>query len=252
MKICHVVFSTNRLNYLKRTFESQKKFDFTGLNVHKLFIDDYPLTRNDSQITDFVKSYGYDEIILHKENKGITSTWNELFEIVKDRNYDYILHQEDDVELMYDIKVADLIEILKTDNTLSQVQLKRNAWYNHEKDINNITENEIYYKKYVYEKRNDFFWMLTSLYPSWITKIDFVKETGFCPSESVIADYLYNTKGLSSAILKKIDGSNLVSHIGDFSQGKRVNEGEPGWNKFSMYDPNKKYCSRTGAEWDAN
>lgn len=252
MKVCHVVFSTNRLEYLKKTLESQKQFDFTGLEVHKLFIDDYPLTRNDEEITKFVKSYGYNEIVLHKENKGITGTWNELFEIVRDRDYDYILHQEDDVELVGPIKVMDMIDVLKQDSSLSQVQLKRNAWYSHETDSAEVKEEDIYYKKYAYEKRTDFFWMLTSLYPAWITKINFIKETGFCPSEGVIAYYMQSKYNLSSAILKSIDGSNLVTHIGEFSQGKRVNEGEPGWEKFSMYNPNVQYCSKTGVIWNAN
>ena len=112
MKICHVVFSTNRIEFLKKTFEAQKKFDYSGLEVHKLFIDDYPLGRNDDFITKFAKSNGYDEIILHNENWGITKTWQQLFDLVKDRDYDYILHQEDDVEIMYPLKVMDMIEIL--------------------------------------------------------------------------------------------------------------------------------------------
>ena len=136
MKICHVVFSTNRIEFLKKTFEAQKKFDYSGLEVHKLFIDDYPLGRNDDFITKFAKSNGYDEIILHNENWGITKTWQQLFDLVKDRDYDYILHQEDDVEIMYPLKVMDMIEILQQDLTLSQVQLKRNNWYPHETEGN--------------------------------------------------------------------------------------------------------------------
>ena len=46
MKLLHVVFSTNRVEFLKKTFEAQKKFDYTGLDVHHLFIDDYPLGRD--------------------------------------------------------------------------------------------------------------------------------------------------------------------------------------------------------------
>ena len=55
MKICHVVFSTNRLEYLKKTFDAQKKFDYSGLDVHKLFIDDYPMGRDDIFLEEFVK-----------------------------------------------------------------------------------------------------------------------------------------------------------------------------------------------------
>ena len=132
MKICHVVFSTNRIEFLKKTFEAQKKIDYSGVEVHKLFIDDYPMGRNDDFVTKFAKSNGYDEIILHEENLGITKTWQQLFDIVKNRDYDYIFHQEDDVEIVHPLKIMDMIEILQRDSTLSQIQLKRNNWYEHE------------------------------------------------------------------------------------------------------------------------
>jgi hypothetical protein len=38
----------------------------------------------------------------------------------------------------------------------------------------------------------------------------------------------------------------MLEHIGFYSQGKRVEEGEPGWERFKMFDPNKKYDSKTG------
>ena len=51
MKILHVIFSTNRINYLEKTLYTQEKYlDFSNLEVHKLLIDDYPLNRDDSII----------------------------------------------------------------------------------------------------------------------------------------------------------------------------------------------------------
>ena len=246
MKICHVVFSTNRIEFLKKTFEAQKKFDYSGLEVHKLFIDDYPLGRNDDFITKFAKSNGYDEIILHNENWGITKTWQQLFDIVKDRDYDYILHQEDDVEIMYPLKVMDMIEILQQDLTLSQVQLKRNNWYPHETEEIGPKKDDVIFKNYRYEKATPYFWMLTSLYPSWICKEPILKETGFNPSEGIIADYLRDKYKIGSAVLKSEKGGILVNHIGDYFHGKRVDENEPSYEKFNYMDPKKNYCSRTG------
>ena len=46
-KVLRVVISTNRVNYLARTFEACKKIDFSGLDVHHLLIDDSPKGRND-------------------------------------------------------------------------------------------------------------------------------------------------------------------------------------------------------------
>ena len=248
MKVCHVVFSTNRLEFLEKTFEANKKFDFTGLEVHHLFIDDYPLGRDNDTLSEFVTLHGYDEIILHKENLGITKTWQEFFDIIKYRDYDYILHHEDDIELLYPIKVMDLIEILQQDNTLSQIQLKRNNWYSHETEEIGPKEDDVIFKDYRYEKATSYFWMLMSLYPAWIAKEPILSETGHNPSESVIANYLKDKYNIGAGLLKTKDGDMMVNHIGDYFHGKRVAKDEPGWNEcgFKYIDPNLKYCSRTG------
>lgn len=250
MKLLHVVFSTNRVEFLKKTFRAQKKFDYTGLEVHKLFIDDYPKGRDNKFIEEFATHYGYNEIILHEENLGITKTWQQLFDLVKDRDYDYILHQEDDVEIMYPLKVMDMIEILQQDPTLSQIQLKRNNWYDHETEQIGPKEDDVIFKNYRYEKATPYFWMLTSLYPAWIAKEPILEETGFNPSESVIANYLSGKYNIGAGLLKTSEGGMMVNHIGDYFHGKRVSEGEPGWDGFKFIDPNTKYCSRTGAFWN--
>ena len=247
MKLLHVVFSTNRVEFLKKTFKANKKFDYTGLNVHHLFIDDYPTGRDDNFIKEFVEYYGYNEIILHKENLGITKTWQELFDLIKERDYDYILHHEDDVELMYPLKVMDMIELLQQDNTLSQIQLKRNNWYEFETEEIGPKEDDVIFKNYRYEKATPYFWMLMSLYPAWIAKEPILEETGFNPSESVIANYLGNKYGLGAGLLKTAEGGMMVNHIGEYFHGKRVAENEPGWDGFKFIDPNLKYCSKTGA-----
>jgi hypothetical protein len=246
MKICHVVFSTNRVEFLKKTFEAQKKFDYTGVEVHKLFIDDYPSGRDNDYLAEMVISNGYNEVIFHEENLGITKTWQQLFDIVKDRDYDYILHQEDDVEIMYPLKVLDMIEILQQDSTLSQVQLKRNNWYSHETEEVGAKEDDVIFKNYRYEKATPYFWMLSSLYPSWIAREPILEETGFNPSESVIAQYLSEKYRIGSGLLKTAEGGMMVNHIGEYFHGKRVAENEPGWDRFFNIDPNMKYCSRTG------
>ena len=249
-RICHVVFSTNRIEYLTKTFESQKKYvDYSGVNVHHIFIDDYPLGRDDTYIKSLASLYGYNEIILHTENKGITRTWQEFFDLIKDRNYDYILHNEDDVELLDNIKIIDLIELLKKDNTLSQVQLKRQNWYHYETEPVGPKETDIISNGYRLEKGR-FFSMLFSLYPAWISKIPFLEKTGNCPSEWVVADYLSSNYSLWAAVLKKSDGSPLIKHIGEYTIGKRVEENEIGWENFShLADPTIKYCSKSGIPW---
>lgn len=251
-KVVHVMFSTNRVDYLKRTLNAAwNNLDFSGLEVHKLFIDDYPNGRDNEQLSRLVKQYGFEEIILHYKNIGITSTWNELFNIIKNRDYDYIFHQEDDVEPTEIIKVKDLVDILKANPDLSQVQLKRNYWFSAdgpEDQWFGVKPTDILYKNYYVEKGNPWFWMLMSLYPKWIAEIDFPKETGYCPSEGVLSYHMLNAFKKQSGIVKNLAGTNLVNHFGEVTKGKRVNEGEPGWEGFQHYDPNKQYYSKTGHE----
>lgn len=249
-KVCHVIFSTNRLNYLTQTLESQKNnLNFDGVHVHRLFIDDYPRGRDNYQVGNLALSYGFDEIYLHKENIGLTSTWHELFVKLRNRDFDYILHQEDDVVFKEPMNVAEWIEILESNPQLSQVQLKRNNWYDYETEGDVVKETDIKVKggKYYIETGTPWFWMLMTLYPAWIAKIDFVKETGYCPAERVVADYLLQKHNIRTGILKNSVGSSIVEHIGEISKGKRVNPNEPSWEKFWMYDSNKLYNSRTGA-----
>lgn len=255
-KIVHVLFSTNRLDYLNRTLHAQKEFiDFSGLEVHKIFFDDYPLGRDNKKISTLVKNYGFEEIILHHKNIGITSTWNEFFSIIKNRNYDYIFHQEDDVEPIEKIQVLDLVNILENYPQLSQIQLKRNYWFENDGPENlwfTINSNDIKYNNYYIDTNTPWFWMLMSLYPKWIAEIDFLKNTGNCPSEGIIAEYLRINYNKTAGILKNINGYNLVHHFGEVTKGKRVNENEPGWDKFKYYDPTKEYYSRTGNEYRHN
>lgn len=248
MKLLRVVFSTNRIEYLEKTLKSTKMLDFSGLEVHHLFIDDYPLGRDDEFIKNFAFNFGFGEVILHQKNKGITETWQELFEIVRERDYDYILHHEDDVELLQPVKVSDLIELLQNDNTLSQVQLKRNNWYEFETEEVGPKDDDVIFKNYRYEKTK-YFWMLMSLYPAWIAKEPILEETGFNPAEYVIEKYLSEKYNIKSACLKTKSGKIMVKHIGDYFHGKRVSENEPGWDNFKYINSSKKYCSKTGVEW---
>lgn len=90
-RICQVIFSTNRLEFLMPTLEAQERLlDLTGCQVHRVFIDDYPRARSDNLIRELARSYGYDEIILHQENLGLSATWSEFWQLIRGRDYDYV------------------------------------------------------------------------------------------------------------------------------------------------------------------
>lgn len=246
MKICQVVFSTNRLEYLIPTLKAQQNLNFYGCEVHKIFIDDYPKTRNNQMITELVKLFGYDEIILHEENKGLSVTWSEFWELIKDRDYDYVFHQEDDVLVLEPVLITDLIEILKNDATLSQVQLARQAWYHNETDP--IPEdNDIIYKNFRYQTKGTIFSPMASLYSMDRVRTNYRDVYDFNLNEGMIGHVLYEKHQLLSASVKNYYGRNIIKHIGNWFVGKRVLPGEPNYEEFAKYDPDIKYNSKDGS-----
>ena len=103
MKICKIIWSTNRLEYLIPTLETARKYvDWGDHEVDGIFIDDMPTDRDDELIETIAKSHGYNNVILHKENKGLPLVWEECYDIIKSlgKEYDYIFHQEDDLVMI--------------------------------------------------------------------------------------------------------------------------------------------------------
>jgi hypothetical protein len=247
-KICQVIFSTNRLEYLIPTLRAQKNLDFSGCVVDKIFIDDYPKTRNNIMLESLVKQYDYNELYFHKENKGLSVTWTEFWDLIKDRDYDYIWHQEDDVEILETIKITDLIELLSSDERISQIQLSRQKWYQNEEDPK-AEESDLLFKNFRFDKNRIIFSPMASLYSKKIVDIDFKKYYNFNLNEGAIGSMLYEHFGMLSCNVRNKNGNNLIRHIGEYFVGKRVLENEPGYEMFSKYNPDKKYSSRTGQEF---
>jgi len=244
-KVCHVIFSTNRLEYLIPTLESTKNLNFENCIVHRIFIDDYPKTRNDAEITNLVSKYNFNEIILHSENKGLSVTWSEFWDLIKDRDYDYVFHQEDDVKILEEIKIIDLIELLQNDSQLSQTRLTRQAWYHNEQDPTYL-ETDFIYKNFRYTKSSLIFSPMASLYSHKLTKIPYRQIHDINLNEGMLGNILYHQLGLITGEIKNQHGGHLVEHIGEWFVGKRVIQGEPGYENFSRYDPDIKYNSKTG------
>lgn len=248
-KICQVIFSTNRLEYLIPTLEAQHNLNYAGCEVHQIFIDDYPKTRDDAYITELVKSYGYDEIILHPDNRGLSVTWTEFWDLIKDRDYDYVFHQEDDVKILEPVLMTDLVELLEKETNASQLRLSRQAWYFNETDPVPCAD-DLKYKNFRYTKNSRLFSPMASLYKHNITKIPFREIYNFNLNEGLVGQVLYNQYGLVTAEIKNYYGKHIVEHLGEWFVGKRVLPGEPGYEQFAKYDPDVKYNSRHGAKYE--
>lgn len=243
-RILHVVMSCNRPEYLRQAVDSWGKLTIPATTT-TLLIDDMPNSRDDMGM-DGEFRVAFDRIQLNPVNKGLSVVWKELWE--KDLSmYDYILHQEDDVVVVEPVNVYDMIKILKEDPTLCAVTLMRQKWYDREEETTAKPSDEVKYG-YRIEYRSEVFSPMFTLYSPDITKMPIAQHYGQENlNEGMIMRYL-ETMGFRVAYLKSSSGGPLIHHIGEYKTGKIVSEGEPGWDNFKQYLPNKKYCSKTGME----
>lgn len=244
MKILHVVFSTNRLHYLTKTIESWKLLDYGNHEVTRLIVDDYPRTRNNYIFDLLCKTHGM-LYWLNPENKGLSVTWSAFWNWLKTQDYDYILHQEDDVVLLKPIKIDDLIQVLETDPKMASVVLQRQPWYFHETE-SKIEETDTQIGNFYYSKNTKTFPIIFSLYRRNIIEYPCQEYWGFNLNEGMIMVYLDWAHQMYSATLKGSNGEHLIEHIGEVSTGKRILPNEPRYEYFAHMDPDKNYTSRDG------
>jgi hypothetical protein len=257
MKVAILFFSTNRPEFLIPTLDSFETYiDFSGLDTQKIFIDDYPKNRSTAFFWSLKNVHGIDEMVLNKENFGQSATWSEAWNLVPE-DVDYIWHQEDDFIFRQKIKVKNLINMFDSCPVqLNQIALKRQVWYEGGKDFIGQVEDGSIGKEIEFESNNDttgekescnlilhqhYFNANPCIYPRWVIEEKYKHN----PQESVIIDNLkrkYPEK--YCAILGKRADPALTEHIGVYTQGKKVLEGEPGWDWLKEFDPNKKYLSQ--------
>ena len=246
-------FTTSRYEYLVPMLKSfHEQVDFAGLNVTKILIDDYPLRRDETVLGKLVDEYGIDKLVLNEENLGYSLSWKKGWSLLP-QNTEYIWHQEDDFVFLKPVKVKDMIETLETCPTkLTQVVLKRQRWFENGDFIEKIESGEIG-KEVSWGDRKvivhqTYFNSNPCVYPMWVTQ----EEYRYNPQEGVIVSHLRNKyPDRYSAMYGGRKDEPMISHIGEYNQGKKVLEGEPGWDWLKDYDPEKKYVSNAALkEWD--
>lgn len=243
--ICILFFTTSRYEYLIPTMESfHKNVNFGGNNIYKILIDDYPLRRNEDILNKLVKKYNIDKLILNDENMGYSVTWKKMWQNIP-KDIHYIWHQEDDFTFNKKVDINALISILENKKIqLFQIFLKRNIVFEKNDYIRNIENNKCGERVVINEKElilcNHYFNANPCLYPYWITQENYSEN----PQETPIINYLKKkyTHGYS-AMLGGRNDINIINHIGQYTQGKKVLEGEPGWDWLKEYNPDKKYYS---------
>jgi len=293
MKICKIIFSTNRLEFLIPTLTScSENIDWGDHEVDGLFIDDMPKDRNDDQITELANIHGYNNVILHKENKGLGYTWHESYEWLKDKGYDYILHQEDDLIVKGPIKIDNFIDAM-THKSVYAIHLKyQDDWYWKDKVIeydwlkdnpnfnynfnielsNNINK---HYNKPPIKDDNDFHIMFDtsfSFYQSNLIlesyKLAVADGRGLNNdnwiAEGTFGRYVRNiikTNKMGLIIVDK-DNKELLEHIGEWSWGHRStlksiinghnNEYQKTKMKQMLNNHYEKINSRTWSKWTSS
>jgi hypothetical protein len=247
-RVAHVIFSTNRLEYLEPTLTSTQQLDWSGCQVDRWFWDDYPQGRDDQHITQLAASHGFDRVCLHSENQGLSVTWSECWNELKRHNYDYVFHQEDDVVILAPVSIIALANYLTISPRVSQIQLARQSWYFHEQDPEPL-HSDINYFGLRLNQGTAQFSPMASLCPGWVLNVDYGKYIDCNLNEGLIATVLAHEYGAGALTAKSGSGSNLVQHIGEWFIGRRVLPGEPNSEQFARFDPQKRYYSKDGADY---
>jgi len=247
VKVCVLIFATSRYEYLIPSLDSLKEHvDFSGAEVYKILTDDYPLRRDNDMLDMIEKEYQIDKVVRNKENIGYSGSWANAWKIIPD-DVDYIWHQEEDFVFEGNVKILDMIKTFEESPIkLSQLFLKRNPWYSHDGDFVNLIADGKIGKEVesnghtIVAFKHRWFVPHPGIYPAWISR----EKLPSNPQEDVVFQHLnkYHPE-LHSAVLGSAKSKYMVKHIGDYNQGKRYSDNDPGSKMYSKYDSTKKYVS---------
>lgn len=251
MKICKIIFSANRLEFLIPTLNTAKdNLNWGDHEVDGLFIDDMPEGRDDNKIRELAESHGYNNIILHKENKGVGFSWHEAYDWLKGKGYDYIFHQEDDLKILRLTNIDDLIKVSLEKNltTISfkyggEVWYDPNAkttpsynWKTDNPNFNYLLDCEILKQKNIWKGEDEvsfdnmhlFFNVSCSLCNAnnvldayQLAQDAGLGKNGISMQEGTFGEFVTKVVGKSEWGLHIVDkdNNNLSEHIGDWSWG---------------------------------
>jgi len=274
------MWSVNRLEYLIPTLTSTKDLvDWGEHEVYGIFIDDMPNDRDDAFITQLAKTHGYDKIILHTENNGLAKTWEETYNLIKDNDYDFIWHQEDDLTLNQKIKIDDHIRYLNSNDSCYQTVLSSQVWYSgryeHNKELQERLSKSIQWEGFnTIEQNAKVFKSAFSLtkYSHYMEAIGLYLDNNIlgvglntdisCFDEDILAHifdhYSKNVqKNYNQWAIVFYDNNNdpLSRHIGEWTWGHRTTQEyldtyvDDGWVKRTMQEhinnPGDRINSRT-------
>jgi len=223
MRVCRIIFTDGRWDYLKQTVESFHQF---------MSPVDLTIVNDDSQIE------GYDrwietlfpdenlEILSHPWKLGLCKSIQTAWKSIPS-GFDYIQHLEDDFVLDSHIDLYEMAYVLENNPHLSQLWLMRRPWYQAEIECGGIYKHlgswrfkpcsiaktdktELYWTELTVP-----FWTCNpSLYPVSIIKNQY-PDPPDCEQQFHL--YTYHVLNKRSAFWGKPDDPPVVTHIGVIS-----------------------------------
>lgn len=216
MKICIIILTDGRNDYLARTLESlDSKVVFPeGAEVYKVMVDDWPAERDLKTLKKLVKKYSIDKLVLNAENLGIDKTVQKAWSLLP-VDTEYVWHQENDFEYLEEIKVLPMIKILENP-TIVQVALVRQPWFDDEKDAGSLLKTrpgrfrQASVSNIDVVIHRDHFTHNPSIYKSkWTEQLEGYTEYKF-------KDHLLEKNGvLYFSYLGKLEDAHKIVHIGE-------------------------------------
>lgn len=216
MKICIIILTDGRNDYLARTLESlESRVVFPeGAEVYKIMVDDWPADRGLKTLKKLVKKYNIDKLVLNEENLGIDKTVQKAWSLVP-QDTDYIWHQENDFEYLQKIDVSQMISVLNNP-TIVQVALVRQPWFEDEKSSGSLMKTRPHRFKQASVSNvdivihRDHFTHNPSIYKTkWIEQMEGYSEYKF-------KDHLLAKNGvLYFSYLGKLEDGHTILHIGE-------------------------------------
>ena len=124
--------------------------------------------------------------------------------------------------------------------------MKRQIWFENNDLIRDIESGkegvEIHFndRKIIVSKK--YFNANPCLYPYWITKENYSMKL---QEHTIMSELLKKYGNIYSAFYGGVYDKPLCKHIGDYTQGIKIVEGQPGYDSSKCYDPDKKYYSNS-------
>lgn len=216
MKICIIILTDGRNDYLARTLESMEKHLVfpEGSEVFKIMVDDWPEDRDLKELKKLSKKYKIDKLVLNDSNIGIDKTVQKAWSLVPE-DIDYIWHQENDFEYLDLVNISKMMKVLESP-IIVQTALVRQPWFPDEKEAGSLmnTRPSRFKQASVAGEdiiiHRDHFTHNPSLYKrKWIAQMDNYNEYNF-------KDYiLKNNSVVYFAYMGKIENPHAIVHIGE-------------------------------------